>query len=531
MSAIAPTASLPRRLSLLTEAVVARGGVVLLALALLLAAWLLHVPRGRVVLMNDMLGYSAQARSLLHGEGNVVPLDAQRIPGYYPAGLPLLVAGSMAVLGDDLRNGQPVVWASSLLLLGLVFLLGRRAGGDWVGLAAVLVILASAAFRGVAELTLSQVPTAAMMAWAALLFVSPRPDGRKLFLAGLLASASLLLRYANASFPAALGLAALLVAGRSPAALRRWVPAVAAGLVAGAGLVALHNAYYYGGPLATGYALWGHHVEGQFSPRNILFPVMIGNRGDESLMLRSLAGFGELQQVEVTLASLWGCWFLLRRAAPGSPARRLGWLVLTTVACQDLFLACYAFRSESYLVPAQPLVAVVAAVGAADLLRRAWPRSGGLLVALAAAALLGGSLADPGPPDEAERQAIERHDSLARAGLELPADAALVTPSDFALVEPLFRGPDRRILYVGPFVSEVIERAAAAEVGREKFRSFVVAPWVGDRLREGRPVYLDQNPPPRGVVPLHKEVRAAIVESFRLEATPIPGLFRLGRKN
>jgi hypothetical protein len=501
----------------------ARRAAPLLALAaVLLGAGLLWVPKAEVVLMNDMLGYAAQGRSLLAGEGNVVRLGETSIPGYYPAGLPLGVAGALAVLGDDMRHAQVPVWVATLALLALVAWLAWRVGGPWAAPTAVLALLSSTALRHAATLTLSQVPTAALMLLCALLFLAPGARA-PLFLAGLLASASLLLRYANASFPAALGLAGLLTCRGRDAPPWRTLLVLGAGLAAGGALVALHNAWAYGGALSTGYAAWGHQVEGQFSLRNILFPVMIGNRGDESLMLRSVFGLGELHGPALLLAAAWGLVVLWRA---GGTARRLALLALVTVAAQDLFLACYAFRSESYLVPALPLMVVVAATGAVDLARRvAAGRGAPLAVAGAAIVLALGLRTGIAPRGPSEQEAIARHDSLARAGRELPADAALVTPSDFALVEPLVRTPGRRILYAGPFVSEVVEAAAMREVGGGPYWPSKVVPWIEKRLAEGRPVYVDQNPPPRGVAASHKKLRTDILQHYRLEAAGIEGLY------
>jgi hypothetical protein len=119
---------------------------------------------------------------------------------------------------------------------------------------------------------------------------------------------------------------------------------------------------------------------------------------------------------------------------------------------------------------------------------------------------------------------------LQRAGRELEPDAALLTPSDCALVEPLVRTPGRRILYVGPFVSEVIEDAAMGELGGGKWNAHRALPWVSECLKQGRPVYLDQNPPPRGLTTQHKEVRQSLLENFSLEKTDIPNLYRIERK-
>lgn len=498
------------------------GALTLVALGL--AAWLLWVPFPRVVLANDMLGYAAQGRALLLGDGNAVRLDQTLVPGYYPAGLPALVALALAVLGPDMRHAQVVVWAAALLVLALAAALARRAAGAWAGPVALLLVLASTEWRGAATAILSQVPTAAAVL-AATLLLCGRATRARAFGAGLLASGSLLLRFANVGFPVAVVLAAPFLARGRELPARRWLGALAAGLAAGAGLLALHNTWAYGAPLATGYAAFGHDTTGQFALSNIVDPWSEGLHNLGPVILRSLAGLGELYPVPVALASAWGLVALLR--AGGEP-RRIALLAALAVAAQDLILAAYPFRSELYLVPAFPLQAVVAAAGLLDAAGRAWARGGPWLALAAAAGLLAFDLArPPAPVAPTLDEAVQRHDMLARAGRELGPAFALLTPADFGLVEPLVRAPGRRILYLVPHVSPLIAQAVSRELDGAPCTAEAAVAWAAARLAEGRAVYVDQLPPPRVLRPEHRAVKEALRKDFRFEATELPGLFRL----
>jgi hypothetical protein len=492
--------------------------------ALALAAWLLWVPIPRVVLANDMLGYAAQGRSLLQGDGNAVRLDQVLVPGYYPAGLPALIALALALLGPDMRHAQVVVWLAALLLLVLAAALARRAAGAWAGPVAVLLVLASTQWRGAATAILSQVPTAAVVL-AATLLLTGRATRARAFGAGLLASGSLLLRFANLGFPVAVVLAAPLLARGRELPARRWLGALAAGLATGGALLALHNAWAWGSPLATGYAAFGHDTAGQFALSNIVDPWSEGLHDFGPVILRSLAGLGELYPVPVAVASVWGLVVLLR--AGGEP-RRIALLAALFVAAQDLILAAYPFRSELYLVPAFPLQAVVAAAGLLDAAGRAWRRGGPLLAAAAAAGLLAFDLArPPAPVAPTLEEAIARHDLLERAGRELGPDFALLTPADFGLVEPLVRAPGRRILYVVPHVSPLIAQAVSRELDGAPCTPAAAVAWAQARLAEGRDVYVDGLPPPRVLREEHKQLKQALLERCTFEPTDLPGLFRL----
>ncbi|HEX5011237.1 MAG TPA: glycosyltransferase family 39 protein [Planctomycetota bacterium] len=504
-------------------------GWLLLAAALLLAGALLWVPTARVPLYYDMLAYSAQSLSLATGHGNTVSVRGEDVPGIYPAGLPALGALAQVVLGPDLRHAQAAVFVCALATLAAVYALARRVAGSAAGLAALLLLLSCAAFRDTARLTLSQVPTALAVALAACLWVGARRPGA-LFVAGLVAGLSLLLRYANVCFPAALLAAELLAGARREAPRGRSLLALLGGLAVAAGVVLAHGALIYGSPLATGYPLWGFDAAGQFSLSHVFetaSPKAPGAEGDW-ILVRALLGLGEVQSVAVVLLALAGTWALWRRRQSEAVAARLLLLGVLGVAAQALFLAGYAFRSETYLVPTLPLVAAIAGVGAAWVVTERLGPQRAALAPLLAAAVLGAELLRDRPPDEALQPALDRHDSLAAADGVLEPDAVLLTTSDPALVEPLLgSAPGRTFVYLGPYVSPVVERAGLAELDAERCSPTSVERCAKRQVAAGRPVYLDQNPPPRGLAPVHPKLREALLEAFRFEPTPVPNIFRL----
>jgi hypothetical protein len=494
------------------------------------AALLLHVPRTRVPLVYDMVGYAAQGHGLLTGHGNTVALGGEHVPGIYPAGVPLLAAAAMAVLGPDLRAGLAAVLLCALGTVLCVHLCVRRAGGSaWAGLAAALCVLCSPEYRTTSGFLMSQVPSALAVALALLLWLSPRA-GAALVAAGLVAMLAVLLRYANASFPLALGVAELCLGGLRPAPRGRALLLVAGGLAAGAGLVLAHNAWCYGAPFATGYALWGWDVEDQFSWRNVLdAPEAPGSGAASSrhVLTSAFLGLTQLQAVPVVLAALAGV-VLLWRA--GARARLLAGGCVLAIGATYLFLAGYAFRSERYLVPTVPLTAMLAGYGAARLAgpRRAW------LAPLAALVLLGVSVARAPGPSVAEAQGIVRFDSLQAASRAAEPDAALITTADPGLVEVLYRdGTERAVLYLGPYGSPRLAQHTLEQLGVAEVTAGDVVAWADAQMRARRAVYLDQNPPPRGsphgLLPSHVAIRTALRAAYALAPTGAPNVFRLER--
>jgi hypothetical protein len=499
-------------------------------LALLLGGGLLlHVPFERVPLVYDMLGYAAQGHGILTGHGNTVALGERHLPGIYPAGVPALAAAAMALLGPDLRHGLAAVLLCAVGTLLCVHLCVRRAGGSaWAGLAALLLVFSSLAFRTTSGFLMSQVPTALAVALATLLWLSLR-SGTALFLAGLVAMLSVLLRYANVSFPAALFAAEILLGGHRPRPRLRSLLLVSAGLGAGAAAVLAHNAWCYGDPLTTGYAVWGWNVEGQFGWHNILWAPGAGSFRERNVLLSAFAGLSDLQSVPMSLAAVAGLVLCWREGRERPQARLLAGLCFIAVAATYLLLAGYAFRSESYLVPTVPLTAMLAGYGLARAARLAGAGREGLAPLLALLLVAASLWRAPGP-SEAELEAIARHASLAESSRLAEPDAVLITTADPALVEPVWRaGLPRTVLYLGPYVSKLIEECALAELGTEKVWPNHVVDWARAHARAGRAVYLDQNPPPRGLLGNHVAVRTALRAAFVLAPAGAPNVFRLSR--
>jgi hypothetical protein len=501
-------------------------GTVALLLLLVVAAALLAVPTARVPLFYDILGYTSQARSLLEGRGNTIRVGSTDIPGYYPAGLPALLLPPLALLGPDMRHGVWTVLAFALVAVGAVYFAGRRYGGTVAaGLAAGLFLLSSPMFRRMSGYIMTQVPTGAVIVVAALLFAR-RDRSSAPFLAGLLAMLSLLLRYANLTFPAAMVAAELLTGGSRPRGRWRALLALGAGMALGGLLVAAHNVWAYGGPAETGYAVWSHDLENRFSWRNLFSPEGAPRRPEEHwVLVKALAGFSELQSPVVALAALAGlivCW-RAGRAAPA--ARAFAALALLTLLVQGLFLALYSFRSDNYLLPGVPITAALAGLGAARTLgaRRAW------WAPALAAGVLALSLARQAGPSSTEIEAIQRHDSLAAAAALMESDAILITTADPGLAEPLVRGsePRRALVYLGPFVGPVQGEAAMAELGGQAPTGPHVLAYALVRAAAGRPLYLDQNPPPRELTGDHIAVRKRLHEHFEFVPTAARNVVRL----
>ncbi len=483
----------------------------------------LYVPVDSVPLIYDALGYSAQSVSLAQGDGNTVPMGDEHIPGYYPAGVPFLASLAVRLLGPDLRHGIVVILACGVLTVLLTARLARRLGGNGadlaLGVAAGLLLLASPVFRHTGGTILSQVPTALAVVVATGLYL--RRDSRlALFGAGLLAAGSLLLRFANVSFPAAMGLVELFVIGRSRGAGRwRSTAILGAGMALGVLAVALHNDWANGHPFRTGYMLWKWDVGAEFSLA--YFHEDFSEKrlyGEHWPLLKDFLGWGgRLYAWPVAVLLVGGLVSQLRDRQAGFELRAFAWLLAGALATQYAMLSVYFYKADLYQVSPLSLVFVMAVLAARSLVgreRRWW-------IAAAAGAWLAAVLVTAPPPKGAVTEALERHGVIARAARELPGDAVLLTTADSSLAEATFRlGTEREILYLGPFVSPLTQRVAERHLGAEETPDAVVA-WATAQLQRGRPVFFDRSPPPRYEPERHAALRKALSRAFRFE-NPTP---------
>jgi 4-amino-4-deoxy-L-arabinose transferase-like glycosyltransferase len=222
-----------------------RGALLLLAsLAVYAASFALFAPRALQI--SDETSYVRQALALAHGALRAPALDPETLalrpalPSTYPPGTSLLQAPFVLAFGP-----RGAALASVAALLAAALLLGRllwRRGHDPVF---ALYLLGYLPALVLGRAAMSDVPSAlAVTCVLAALFPPQAPGRRALFLAGLCAGLSLLLRESNAVFVLPLCAGVLLRRERGA-----W--ALAAGLAAGVAAKLLVTWAFFGDPLYT----------------------------------------------------------------------------------------------------------------------------------------------------------------------------------------------------------------------------------------------------------------------------------------
>jgi hypothetical protein len=225
---------------------------------------------------SDSYGYASQAELWLRGHLEVDQPFEARVPwpdaewtfaplGYRPAergttprivptyspGLPILLAMAKAL------GGQPAIFVVVPLSAGVLvlatFSIGRRAAGSAPGLIAAWLVATSAPVLFQSTQVMTDVPVAA--AFAAATFCLLGRGGWSALAAGLLAGAGVVIRPNLFPLAAVLGLHYLFQLRRADRRWRAWQHGLlfSAGVLPSIVFVALLNRHLYGSPFTSGY--------------------------------------------------------------------------------------------------------------------------------------------------------------------------------------------------------------------------------------------------------------------------------------
>ena len=187
---------------------------------LLLAFFFCYCALSSLCLSPDSYSYYDMARTLFSDFGRVATVRQYVVFTDYgisfPYLYPLLLAVTDSLTGLGMYSGVALNVPLSALAAVLLLPLSRRiCGRDWPGLLAAAVLLTNRKF--LSEVLSGRAIPAAVLCVVLLLLVLCREDWRSfpnLFLAGLLAGASMALRFDNLTAVGFLGLCVLLLSGR-----------------------------------------------------------------------------------------------------------------------------------------------------------------------------------------------------------------------------------------------------------------------------------------------------------------------------
>ncbi|HKY20841.1 MAG TPA: hypothetical protein VJM31_06440 [Vicinamibacterales bacterium] len=304
----------------------------------------LWLQRDLIVEQTFVAGFDWPERSHVFSPLGYRPIsDSGTIVPTYAPGLPMLMA-AFRLLGE---NGPFfVVPILGSLAVACTYLLGRRATGSRaIGAAAAWLLLASPTF--LAYVTLPMTDVAAAAGWCLVCVLALREPASRPLAAGLVASATLLVR------PNLLLLALAPVGGwvSAPAIpARARIAWFAAGLLPGVLSVATINAYLYGSPLVSGYGSLADTYALSFALENL--------RNYGRSLIQTQTPLVLLAFVPLVAGGVW------RRDDVSSSARAcMAALMLLTFVSYVFYQPFPLWHFLRFLLPAFPALFVLMAAG------------------------------------------------------------------------------------------------------------------------------------------------------------------------
>jgi 4-amino-4-deoxy-L-arabinose transferase-like glycosyltransferase len=486
----------------------------------------------------DALEYEEAARSLAAGQGYALEVEGERFPPRFPPGFSLLIAPVLRVLGDAPGTGIWLVWASALVAVVCTAGLAALVAGPAAALGAALLVALLPMHVSWSQAVMSDVPASALVAalawWAVAALARPRLRVGEWLALGVVLGLGAALRQTCVLLVVPLALV-LVTRGRDA-----WRSG--AGLVAGTfvGLLPLlgYQLARFGAPLADGYGYWvtfAHHGWRYVLGR----PAAGGSDANLVFYGRQLAGLGTLYPWPVAVLAGFGFGLAVRRSGP---ARTLALLAGGYVPTVLLLYVPFYWQWDRFLLPALPLLCVLAAVPLGTL-EPVWLRAAAAAVLALAIGLVLQAERPFDPPDPATGEALR----LSQLGARLEPDAAVIARTNVFFAERfLRRGTDRLWLPIGrcehreqitrhhlrPYAPGDGERGWIRDAVVEPFDADAAAAAVDALLAEGRPVYLSnvlefQAPHLAQVVAL---LRARYVLEPVADRTT-PGLWRVRRSS
>ena len=430
----------------------------------------------------DGLEYAASALNLAKGRGAVLHFGGYTYPSRYTAGYPLLVEFFSLLFSRQVLVLWVPTFATALLSILLLFLIGRLWIGRATGLIAALLLAYSPVFITYSTLVMSDVPTLFVTIFAVQMVLDATEDAPALRLPriwywlvfGLVAGLSTIMRPTNATILVGLGVCVVMVPleRRDVASLVKAGALVAVGFAIPVAWQLHQNAINLGSPFASGYAWWVPEVYGAggrtFSIAYLFGPTMPRNpHGNFIVYLTTLLGLdgmlGDRGDARYFLYPFAAAVFAIvgfiaiLRSPERTTARRLMWFGLGYLAALTGLYCFYLFTDVAFILPAAFVLFIAAGAGAA--LANRWMRdvlldrnrSAGQFAAAAGVIVIDLLLIVSLATEAAVRLSAQPAtssmvESLLSLDSSLPRDSTVVSNISLQFLD-LYLGEDRR--YVG----------------------------------------------------------------------------------
>lgn len=329
----------------------------LLMLLLIAAIWLYRTPysASNLEVPPDTVEYALAPLQLLETGRYEIMIEGRGLPPRYPPWFPtLVILPAYALVGHEPGNAILPITLLAVAGVGFAYAIGKRLSSTAGGVLAGLAVLVLPSYSIWATQVMSDVPCAALMlgAWLLYLRLRDKPQGLGIYFgAGVLVAISTLFRPVFAAM--VLPFLFMILVQRKNLLLRTALLLIPMAAAAAASFA--YNAATFGSPLRNGYNFW---VAVPYDYPRLAFSLAYVGMNFRILWLSLFP---------VLLLVCIAAWLLMRSRKPAAyaVARQSLWdssifLVLTT-APMVLFHLVYFFPAERFFIPVLAGTTVLAA--------------------------------------------------------------------------------------------------------------------------------------------------------------------------
>ena len=329
----------------------------------------------------DSFEYSLGAYNLKHHHIYGIKYAGQYYPAMYPYGYPLLIIPFYIIFGSQPYNAVYCSLFFSLLTIVFAYMVGRKLGNRWTGLAAALFVTFLPSHIYFSKLIMSEslsVFLVLLICW--LLLKVKELDSRKqrllLLVLGLVTGFSVSVHITNCLLIPPVLIALLLRRKSNPSSLYKEEGIVLFGIILALIPLFLYQSHTYGSPLRTGYEVWFPEY---FEEKSEVFsfdffakPHGPYKRGNFMAFVFALIGL-EKPVYPASMVPLFLVAFLFILSKRRAHNKQLIFLTFSSIFVFLLFtfFSFYAWQGgdhHRYLLRAFPLLMVLAAYGATFLI-------------------------------------------------------------------------------------------------------------------------------------------------------------------
>ena len=324
----------------------------------------------------DSFEYSLGAYNLYHHHIYGIKYAGQYYPAIYPYGYPLLIIPFYIIFGSQPYNAVYCSLFFSLLSIVFAYLIGRKLGNRWTGLAAALFITLCSMHINFSKLIMSESLSAFLVLFICWLLLKVKElDSRKqrllLLVLGLVTGFSVSVHITNCLLIPPVLIALLLRRKPNPSSLFKEEGIVLFGIILALIPLFLYQFHTFGSPLRSGYQVWYPEYYDELKSFSFKFfahpytsPQNVWEKGNFPFYLFALTGLQpSFYPASMLPLLLMGVLFILSKRRQYN--KQMIFLIFSSLLLISLFVffSFYHWQNSRFLFRGVSLLMILAACG------------------------------------------------------------------------------------------------------------------------------------------------------------------------